>query len=244
MTAVLAWSTLFVCLALTVIRIPSAVRGENRVMLVLFALISLDILLSIEGPYLFIDGLLGGFNVCNLLLRFVLYGTFLLMGFKVAKAFGSPSGERAIRGPLGLAVLVATAALTAFFFFSTNTSGSTVGLAGLTWAPSLEVYAALGRFYPGYVAACLIPGIWRSVRGSGPVLLRTASATLLLGLGLLIVSQVFPLIPASNTWLRPVINYSAALASALGLGGIWLSKTVAHRAPRAVTSRQRQKHTA
>lgn len=236
MTAVLPWATLFVCLALTAIRIPSAVRGENRLMFVVFALLSLDILLSIEGPYLFIDAWLGGFNVCNLLLRFMLYGTLLLMGFKVARAFGSPGGERAIRGPLGLAVLGTVAVLTGFFFFSMNTKGSTVGLSGLASGPPLEVYAALGRFYPGYVAACLVPGIWRSVRSPGPVLLRTASATLLLGLGLLIVSQLFPIIPASNTWLRPLINYSAALASALGLGGIWLSKTIARRATRAVTS--------
>jgi hypothetical protein len=235
MTTVLAWATLSICLVLTAIRIPSALRGENRMMFVLFALISLDILLSIEGPYLLIDAWLGSFNLCNLLLRFMLYGTFLLMGIKVARAFGSPGGERAIRGPIGLAVLGATAVLTAFFFFSVDTSGSTVGLAGLNWGPSLEVYAALGRFYPGYVAACLIPGMWRSVRGSGPVLLRVASATLLLGLGLLIVSQVFPLIPLSNTWLRPLINYSAALAAALGLGGIWLSKTVARRTRRTVT---------
>ena len=235
MTTVLAWATLSFCLVLTAIRIPSALRGENRMMFVLFALISLDILLSIEGPYLLIDAWLGSFNLCNLLLRFMLYGTFLLMGIKVARAFASPDGERAIRGPVGLAVLGATAVLTAFFFFSMDTSGSTVGLAGLDWGPSLEVYAALGRFYPGYVAVCLIPGIWRSVRGPGPVLLRVASATLLLGLGLLIVSQVFPLIPLSNTWLRPLINYSAALATALGLGGIWLSKIVASRTRRTVT---------
>ncbi|WP_442543449.1 hypothetical protein ACSBOX_16685 [Arthrobacter sp. KN11-1C] len=235
MITVLAWATLLVCVTLTAIRIPSALRGENRMMFVLFALISLDILLSIEGPYMLIDGWLGNFNLCNLLLRFLLYGTFLLMGIKVARAFGSHGGERAIRGPIGLAVLGATAVLTAAFFFSTDTSGSSVGLDALTWGPSLEVYAALGRFYPGYVAACLLPGMWRSVRNPGPVLLRAASATLLLGLGLLIVSQVFPLIPLSNTWLRPLINYSAALAAALGLGGIWLSKTVASRTRRAVT---------
>lgn len=234
MTTVLAWTTLSVCLILTAIRIPSAVRGENRMMFVLFALISLDLLLSIEGPYLLIDAWLGNFNLCNLLLRFLLYGTFVLMGIKVAMAFGSPGGERAIRGSLGLAVLGATAVLTAFFFFSMDTSGSTVGLRALDPGPAHEIYAALGRFYPGYVAACLIPGIWRSVRGSGPVLLRAASSTLLLGLGLLIVSQVFPLIPLSNTWLRPLINYSAALASALGLGGIWLSKIVAGRTRRTV----------
>ncbi|GAB3561074.1 hypothetical protein GCM10027405_12170 [Arthrobacter alkaliphilus] len=229
MTTVLAWATLSVCVILTAIRIPSAVRGENRMVFVLFALISLDILLSIEGPYMLIDGWLGNFNLANLLLRFMLYGTFLLMGIKVARAFGSAIGERAIRGPIGLAVLVATAVLTAVFFFSMDTRGSSVGLSDLDAGPALELYAALGRLYPGYVAVCLIPGIWSSVRGTGPGLLRAASATLLLGLGLMTVSQLFPLIPDSAEWLRPVINYSAALATALGFGGIWLSKAVASR---------------
>lgn len=236
MMAVLPWATLFVCLTLTAIRIPSAMRGENRMMLVLFVLISLDILLSIEGPYVVIDAWLGAFNVCNLLLRFLLYGTFLLMGIKMARAFASPGGERAIRGPAGVAVLGVTAILTALFFFSMDMRGSSVGLSAFDPDPPLEIYAALGRFYPGYVAACLVPGIWRSVRGSGPVLLRIASAMLLLGLGLLIVSQVFPLIPAPIGWLRPLINYSAALATTLGLGGIWLSKAIAHRTSRRVSS--------
>ncbi|GAA4045093.1 hypothetical protein GCM10023063_34940 [Arthrobacter methylotrophus] len=236
MTTVLSWATLCVCLTLTAIRIPSAVRGENRLMFHLFALISADILLSIEGPYLFVDQLLGGFNLCNLLLRFMLYGTFLLLGFKVAKAFGSPGGERAIWGPLGFAVLGTTAVLTACFFFSMDTAGSTVGLNDLDPGIPLAFYAALGRFYPGYVAACLVPGIWRSVRLPGPAVLRAASATLLLSLALLLVSQLFPLVPESNTWLRPLINYSAALASAFALAGIWLSKAIARRTSRAVTS--------
>src|SRR3982074_84430 len=147
MIAPVQWAPLFVCIALTVIRVPSAVRGENRMMLVLFALISLDILLSIEGPYLLIDAWLGNVNVCNLLLRFMLYGTFLLMGIKMARAFASPGGERAIRGPLGLAVLGATAVLTAFFFCSMDTRDSTVGLNDLDPGPALDTYAALGRFY-------------------------------------------------------------------------------------------------
>lgn len=229
MTAILPWATLAVCLLIAVARIPSAIRGENRVLFYIFALITLDILLSIEGPYLAIDSWLGGFNVTNLLLRFLLYGTFLLLGVKLATAFSSPAGVRAIGGAAGLAVLAVIAALTALFFLMTDTRGSTVGLTGLPWSPSLESYAALGRLYPGYVAVCLVPGIWRTVVGTGPFLLRGTSALLLLGLLLLVSSQVFPLIPTENTWLRPLINYSSALATVLGLGGIWLSKAYYRR---------------
>ncbi|MFJ5955193.1 hypothetical protein ACIQC5_04460 [Paenarthrobacter sp. NPDC092416] len=232
MTAVLPWVTLIICLAITAARLPSALRGENRVVFYIFALMSLDILLSIEGPYLAIDSWLGGMNVANLLLRFLLYGTFLLMGIKIATGFGSDSAAKAIRGPLGLTVLSITAALTIYFFVITDTRGSAVGMTGLTWGPSLEAYAALGRFYPGFVSVCLLPAIWRTVAGRAPLLLRGASALLFLGLTLLLVSQFFPLIPAVHLWLRSLINYSAVLATAIGLAGIWFSKAYARRKAR------------
>ncbi|MDR6986130.1 hypothetical protein J2Y66_000593 [Paenarthrobacter nitroguajacolicus] len=232
MMAVLPWVTLVVCLAITAARIPSALRGENRVVFYIFALISLDILLSIEGPYLVIDAVLGGINVTNLLLRFLLYGTFLLMGIKIAMGFDSPSAVRAIRGSWGLAVLGITVVLTTFFFVITDTRGSTVGMTGLTWGPSMEAYAALGRFYPGYVSACLLPAIWRTVVGRYPALLRAASALLFAGLTLLLASQLFPLIPAVHLWLRSLINYSAVLATAVGLAGIWFSKAYSRRKQR------------
>ncbi|WP_159703431.1 hypothetical protein [Arthrobacter sp. 18067] len=229
MTAVLPWVTLVVCLAITIARIPSLIQGENRVVFYIFALITLDILLSIEGPYLAIDALLGGINVTNLILRFLLYGTFLLMGIKIAMGFGSQSAVRAIRGPWGLTVLGFTVALTIFFFVITDTRGSTVGMTGLTWGPSMEAYAALGRFYPGYVSACLLPAIWRTIVGRYPVLLRGASALLFVGLALLLISQLFPLIPLVHLWLRSLINYSAVLATAIGLAGIWFSKAYSRR---------------
>lgn len=232
MTAVLPWATLLVCLAITIARIPSLLRGENRVVFYIFALITLDILLSIEAPYLAIDALLGGVNVTNLILRFLLYGTFLLMGIKIAMGFASRSAERAIRGPWGLTVLGITVALTTFFFVITDTRGSTAGMTGLTWGPSMEAYAALGRFYPGYVSACLLPAIWRTIVGRYPALLRAASALLFIGLALLLVSQLFPLIPLVHLWLRSLINYSAVLATAIGLAGIWFSKAFARRKAR------------
>lgn len=225
----LPWATLVVCLGITLARLPGAVRGHNRSLFWIFALITLAILLSIHGPYLAIDGLLGGFNLTNLILRFVLYATFLAVGVKAAKAFGSPAGDRAIRGPAGLAVLGLVAALTVWTFIISETQGSTAGLSGLTWGPSLEAYAALGRLYPAYVAVCLIPGIWRTVTSPGPALLRIAAALLVLGFSLLVVSQLFPLIPPSLRWLMPLINYSAALSIAVGLAGIGVSKAVARR---------------
>ncbi|KUM34780.1 hypothetical protein [Arthrobacter sp. EpRS71] len=232
MTAVLPWITLAVCLAITLARIPSAWRGENREVFYVFALISLSIFISIEAPYLVIDGWFGGMNICNLVLRFLLYGTFYFMGIKIATAFGSPSAVRAIKGPLGITAALLVGALTIYFFIITDTQGSSAGMSGLHWGPSLEAYAFMGRLYPGFVAACLVPAIWRTVMSTAPILLRIASALLLLGLSLLLLSQLFPLIPFSEAWLRVLINYSAATFTAIGLAGIWFSKSVARRKQR------------
>ena len=229
MTAVLPWVTLVVCLAITVARIPSALRGENRVVFYIFSLISLSIFISIEAPYLVIDGWLGGMNIGNLILRFLLYATFFFMGIKIATAFGSQSAVRAIRGPVGITVAAIVGVLTIYFFLITDTRGSSAGMSGLVWGPSLEAYAFMGRFYPGFVAACLVPAIWRTVASQAPVLLRVASGLLLLGLSLLLLSQLFPLIPFSEAWLRVLINYSAAMFTCIGLAGIWFSKAVARR---------------
>lgn len=232
MTAVLPWVTLVVCLAITLARVPSALRGENREVFYIFALISLSIFISIEAPYLVIDGWLGGMNICNLVLRFLLYGTFYFMGIKIATAFGSPAAMKAIRGPLGITAAILVGVLTIYFFLITDTEGSSAGMSGLRWGPSLEAYAFMGRLYPGFVAACLVPAIWRTVVSTAPVLLRIASAVLLLGLSLLLLSQLFPLIPFSEAWLRVLINYSAATFTAIGLAGIWVSKAFARRKTR------------
>ncbi|WP_420180318.1 hypothetical protein [Paenarthrobacter sp. TA1.8] len=232
MTAVLPWVTLAVCLAITLARVPSALRGENREVFYIFSLISLSILISIEAPYLVIDGWLGGMNIGNLILRFLLYGTFFFMGIKIATAFGSASAVRAIRGPVGITAAAIVGALTIYFFVITDTQGSSAGMSGLKWGPSLDGYAAMGRLYPGFVAACLVPAIWRTVASTAPILLRVASGFLLLGLSLLLSSQLFPLIPFSEAWLRVLINYSAALFTCLGLAGIWFSKSFARRKQR------------
>src|SRR4029453_3347062 len=138
MTDILPWATLLVCFGITLARLPGALRGHNRSLFWIFALITLAILLSIKQPYLVIDSWLGGVNLTNLVLRLVLYATFLPVGVKTAKAFGSAAGERAIKGPAGLTVLGVVAALTVWFFALTDTEGSTAGLSDLEQTASLE----------------------------------------------------------------------------------------------------------
>ncbi len=51
MIDILQWTTLAVCGLVALARIPSALRGENRSLFSIFALMTLAILLSIEAPY-------------------------------------------------------------------------------------------------------------------------------------------------------------------------------------------------
>ena len=51
MIAILQWTTLAVCAIVAIARIPSALRGENRSLFVVFLLLTVAILLSIEASY-------------------------------------------------------------------------------------------------------------------------------------------------------------------------------------------------
>ena len=52
--------------------------------------------LSLESVYELVDGLLGGVNIANLVLRLTLYSAFLLLGVRVATALGSTLARRLI----------------------------------------------------------------------------------------------------------------------------------------------------
>ena len=102
MIAILQWTTLAVCALVAIARIPSALRGENRSIFGVFVLSTVAILLSIDVSYRAIDAWLGSENYTNLLLRFVVYGTVLLAGYRIAKAFDARTSIRLIVGPVGL----------------------------------------------------------------------------------------------------------------------------------------------
>ena len=76
MIAILQWTTLAVCAIVAILRVPSALRGENRSLFGIFALSTVAILLSIDVIYRAVDAWLGSENYTNLILRFVIYGWF------------------------------------------------------------------------------------------------------------------------------------------------------------------------
>jgi hypothetical protein len=237
MIAGLQWTTLAVCAIVAAIRVPSALRGENRSLFGIFALMTLAILLSIDGPYVAIDQVLGGTNITNVILRFDVFAAIFLLGFRVARGFGADDALRLITGPVGIAVAAAASLTVVAVFLMTDTAGSSAGLVGIAAktprnAALVEYYGAAGRLYPAYVTLALLPAMLRTFRSRLPALVRASAALLALGTVGISLSLLSPVIPPALGFLRFVFNYTAVLCLVLGLSLIWLAKVLARRAPK------------
>ncbi|MBT2596042.1 hypothetical protein [Arthrobacter sp. ISL-72] len=234
MIEILQWSTLAVCCAAAVARIPSALRGENRSLFYIFLLATLAILLSIDGPYVAIDSVLGGTNITNLILRFIVFAVIFFIGLRSMKAFGAHQYRRWLLGWPGMLVFGVISAVMILFFIMMDSSGSSAGLAGVARrsvrdAHLVEYYGAAGRAYPAYVSLVLLPAIAKAVASRLPVLVRVGALLLGIGGASLTVSLLFPFIPPQWSSLKFIINYGAALCFVLGLAVFWTGRVRATR---------------
>jgi hypothetical protein len=235
MIETLQWSTLAVCGIAAVARIPSAVRGENRSLFLMFVLATIAILLSIDRPYIAIDGALGGTNITNVILRFVIFAVIFFIGFRVVRGFGADHGLRWIAGLPGFLVLGLISAVMVALFLMMDSTGSSAGLVAVyhrspRGAELVEYYGAAGRAYPAYVSLVLLPAMLKAVTSTLPVLVRAGAFLLALGGISLALSLLFPFIPPGWSSARFIINYGAALCFVLGLAAIWLAKIRATQA--------------
>jgi hypothetical protein len=240
MIAALQWSTLAVCAILAIARVPSALRGENRSLFFVYMFLAVAILLSIDAPYLAVDQALGGLNLANLVLRFIVFGAIFALGIRIARGFGADDALRLLKGPVGIAVAGTASVAVVVAFLMMDTSGSSTGLVEVhakdaRHAVLVEYYGAAGRLYPAYVMLALLPAMLRTVRSRLPGLVRVSAALLSVGSVAIALSLLFPVIPASLAYLRFVINYTAILCVLAGLAMIWLSKAVAKRTPKMQT---------
>ncbi|HSU48065.1 MAG TPA: hypothetical protein VLJ40_14260 [Arthrobacter sp.] len=240
MIETLQWTTLAICAVISVARIPSTLRGENRSLFGIFALMTLAILLSIQGPYVAIDQALGGINLANLLLRFVIFGAIFFMGVRISRGFGANSAHRLITGRTGMLVLLAVSVVMVALFFSMDTAGSSAGLSAISGKDArhfalVEYYGAAGRAYPAYVVLTLLPAMVRAARDRLPILVRIAAALLALGGVAVALTLLFPVIPPALGQIEFIINYTAVLCFVVGLALIWVAKVLSGR--RAVSRR-------
>ena len=250
MIAILQWTTLAVCGIVALVRIPSALRGENRSMFGIFALMALAILLSIDAPYLAVDHFMGGTNLANLVLRFVIFAAVFFLGLRMARGFGADDALRLITGPIGMAMAGISSVAVVVVFFMMDTAGSSAGLVGVAAknagnAALVEYYGAAGRLYPTYVMLALLPVMARTVKSSLPVLVRFSAALLAVGSVAITLTLSSPVIPPSLGFLRFIFNYTAILCLLVGLALIWLGGILAKRSAKkngAWPSRNQTEH--
>lgn len=231
MIETLQWTTLVICGVIALARIPSTLRGENRSLFGIFAMMTLAILLSIKEPYLVVDSVLGGTNLANLLLRFVIFAAMFFLGVRVSRGFGADKAYRLITGRAGILVLLAVSAVMVALFFSMDTAGSSAGLSAISGKDArhfalVEYYGAAGRAYPAYVALALVPAMVRAVQDRLPILVRVAAALLAAGGVAVALTLLFPVIPPSLGQIEFLINYTAVLCFVIGMALIWAARVV------------------
>lgn len=238
MIETIQWSTLAICGLIAAARVPSAVRGENRSLFYIFALMTVAILLSIEAPYIAVDTALGGVNLANLLLRFIIFAAIYFVGIRVTRGFGAEHGYRLITGKIGMAVLLVVSLLTVGVFFLMDTAGSSAGLNAVAAKDHrhgvlVEYYGAAGRAYPSYVSLVLLPAMVRAAQSRLPVLVRLAAGLLAVGAVAIAVTLLFPLVPDEFSAGKYIVNYTAVLCFVLGLALIWVARVRSSRNPKA-----------
>ncbi|MCU1511385.1 MAG: hypothetical protein JWO34_1225 [Arthrobacter sp.] len=234
MITILQWTTLAVCAVVALARVPSALRGENRSIFGVFVLATFAILLSIDITYVEVDSWLGAENYANLVLRFVIYGTVLLAGYRIAKAFDARKSIRLIVGPVGRGALSLIGIATVALFLLADTAGTVTGLTTLPSrspenATLIEWYAAAGRLYPSYVAACILPATFRAISQRLPKAIRIAAVLLTVSFASTAFGSLFPLIPPEAGAVKAIINYISVLCLSLGLTLVWVSSLMASR---------------
>ena len=229
MIEILQWSTLATCGLIAAARVPSAIRGENRSLFYIFGLMTVAILLSIQAPYVAIDQALGGINLANLLLRYIIFAAIYFVGIRVTRGFGADGAHRLITGKAGMIVLLVISLVMTALFLMMDSAGSSAGLAAISGKDErnfvlVEYYGAAGRAYPAYVSLALLPAMVRAVGSRLPVLVRIAAGLLAIGGVAIALTLLFPVVPPEWGAAEFVVNYTAVLCFVIGLALIWAAR--------------------
>ncbi len=219
------WLALALCVIFACVRLPDAMRGRGRSVFAVLVLFCVAVALSLSPIYLFVDSLLGGTNIANLLIRFTLYAIMLLLGGRIAAAFGSRRALTLIRGPVGLAVLGLTVVATVTLFVVSDLPESSTGLRAYADQSTVHWYSHLGRIYPSYVGACLLGPSIAGVRDtSARSLHRIAAALLALGFVMALGHTALKFTGIRTGAADLILPFGAIVLVTTGLTMIWLSR--------------------
>lgn len=230
----LQWAAFGITVFFALLRLPGAVRGENRGMFTALVLMSLAMALSIPFFYLSLDSLLGGVNVANLVIRFSLFAIFLILGLKLAAAFNAPRARRLIGGPVGLCALAAAGVLVVVFFCLSDLPESSTGLQAYWGQATVDCYGDSSRLYQAYVGGCLAPALFLcAVDNRRRTDIRISAGLMSLGLSAVVVHSVLSvaLVGVDIGIWDQVLPYGAVIVVVLGLSLMWNSRRIAKTHP-------------
>lgn len=228
--ALIQWLALALCVIFALMRLPDALRGKGRIIFAVLVLLSLSVALSLTPIYLFVDGLLGGVNVANLVIRLSLFAIMLLLGIRCAAAFGSGSARRFLIGPVGMGALMLTVLATVILFVVSDLPESSTGLKAYDDQATVRWYADVGRFYPAYVSLCLVaPAVACARDRSTRSLHRVAAALMAVGFMMLIAMTVLKLLPIDIGAADVILPFGAIVLVTTGLTMFWHSRRRADR---------------
>jgi hypothetical protein len=223
---IIQWAALLLCIVGAVLRIPGVRAGRGRMVFAALVLLSVAVGLSLPPIYLAVDRVLGGGNAANLLVRLSLYAVFVLLGLRMAAAFGAARARSLIVGPVGILALLLTVGATLVLFVLSDLPRSSPGLAAYAGQETVEQYAGVGRLYPAYVAACLVwPALAAARCGGSRPIYRVACSMLAAGFALVVCFaglRLFDGIPLGV--FEILMPFAAILLVVLGLTLIWFSR--------------------
>jgi hypothetical protein len=243
--AILEWTTLIVCGVVLLVRVPDAIHGRNRMVFGILLLATLCSLLSVSGPYEAIDQVLGGWNVTNLIMRYLVFATILLVGLRITKGLTAVRGHRLIAGTSGRWALGLSCLAVAVTFFLMDTRGSSAWLAAVADngrnAGLVQYYVVACHTYPAFVSLVLLPPLLATVKSRLPRLVRTGAIVMFVGALSAVVSLPASLTPDEWALGERAVNYAAVLGYVLGFAVFWFSGLIAQpsRSPGAAPRRNR-----
>ena len=229
MITVMQWVALGLCVACAAWRLPAAIRGRNASLFWAFLLIAVAVGLSLPAIYLPVDGLLGGRNFANLILRFALYAIFFILASKIAAAYRSPRAQRLIRGPIGISVLLVICVGTVVPFLLSDLPVSSTGLLDYGDQFTVSLYVVAGRLYPAYAAACLVRPTAKTARSARLRIERVAAGIICASFCQVVLLTVLQVAyfhreePMGFFTFMNIISYGAIICLAVGLALVWLS---------------------
>lgn len=230
-----SWAAMILASAFTLalgLRLPRLIRGSGNLWLWLTHLgMSIGLWLAVEPVYLFIDRLLGSFNLANLLSHFCINFVFLAAGVQIALSIGRCEVASRIRRFSAVGLPLALALMTVLFF-AADLSYSSMGLDDFRDTETSVVLYKLSLYlYPAVVSSMLVKPL---VQATTPSVYRVpyySKKLMSVGFAFGVVAPMGHLVELANRqldWLTDLLVYPAMVCVLAGVTLGWISGLLTH----------------